>query len=605
MEQLNITNPYTDLNTSNRVSQYFSSFFIKIRNIFKNQCKIVIAYLIAFSQGLTGLSDIAFSFLMKDILHFNPADSSRANSLSYIPWMIKPIFGLISDSLPICGYRRKSYLLINSIFFIGTFLSLYLWCHISWVAIGCLILGSFNMAFCNVIGEALVVESSNEKGKDVATQNVSSFFLIKAIGRLLSTISSGYILKNSSPNFMFLLSSFMPLIISISCFFLNESPKESIKNLNVITDTSPIGENLSDKKYSKEINLDLEPNIINDLSDIRKERTHEFIDLKKEQFNSTKKINTINSHSTIKNNNDNYEGFEKVTTLKSNKNTSTETTSEKAVSGIENYQKLDDEKENSIKIVDAKSDGTLVSPLNQSEIKDTEIVTTSFIRNRFEILYNFICQKHVSKPILFILAFSAAPSYDDTMFYFYTNILNFDEIFIGRLTFTGAIASILGITLYKKWLYKFGFKCIMLSSTLILTFFSMLAIALVLRWNIAMGIPDYLFCLTSSSLAVALSEINTMPLLIYAANLCPKNIEGTTYALIMSVMNFGGFLSYNFGSILTSFLGITSSKFDNLWLLIFISNVLSLVPLPFLRFINMEKVPVVLAEENIKEEIKT
>ena len=104
---------------------------------------------------------------MKDILHFNPADSSRANSLSYIPWMIKPIFGLISDSLPICGYRRKSYLLINSIFFIGTFLSLYLWCHISWVAIGCLILGSFNMAFCNVIGEALVVESSNEKGKDV------------------------------------------------------------------------------------------------------------------------------------------------------------------------------------------------------------------------------------------------------------------------------------------------------------------------------------------------------------------------------------------------------------------------------------------------------
>lgn len=27
-----------------------------------------------------------------------------------IPWMIKPLYGFISDSIPLFGYRRRSYL---------------------------------------------------------------------------------------------------------------------------------------------------------------------------------------------------------------------------------------------------------------------------------------------------------------------------------------------------------------------------------------------------------------------------------------------------------------------------------------------------------------
>ena len=84
------------------------------------------------------------------------------------------------------------------------------------------------------------------------------------------------------------------------------------------------------------------------------------------------------------------------------------------------------------------------------------------------------------------------------------------------------------------------------------------------------------------------AEINTIPLLVLACRLCPKNIEGTMYALLMSTLNFGSMLSYQFGGLLMHYLGITESDFHNLWILIVLANTLMLIPLPFLVFVNFE-----------------
>ena len=38
------------------------------------------------------------------------ADTWKA--IAHVPWMIKPLYGLITDSLPIWGRRRRPYLII-------------------------------------------------------------------------------------------------------------------------------------------------------------------------------------------------------------------------------------------------------------------------------------------------------------------------------------------------------------------------------------------------------------------------------------------------------------------------------------------------------------
>ncbi len=72
-----------------------------------------------FVQGSMNLSRIALSVFLKDDLQLPPAQVSFIEASTFIPWMIKPLYGFLSDSVPLLGYKRKSYLqvcgLLNSL----------------------------------------------------------------------------------------------------------------------------------------------------------------------------------------------------------------------------------------------------------------------------------------------------------------------------------------------------------------------------------------------------------------------------------------------------------------------------------------------------------
>jgi hypothetical protein len=51
------------------------------------------------------------------------------------------------------------------------------------------------------------------------------------------------------------------------------------------------------------------------------------------------------------------------------------------------------------------------------------------------------------------------------------------------------------------------------------------------------GIPDWFFCLGESAIQSVVGWVATMPIIVMASRLCPDGMEGTMYALIMSVNN--------------------------------------------------------------------
>ena len=73
-----------------------------------------------------------------------------------------------------------------------------------------------------------------------------------------------------------------------------------------------------------------------------------------------------------------------------------------------------------------------------------------------------------------------------------------------------------------------------------------------------------------------------MPVLVLSARLCPPGVEATLFALLMSIVNLAGLLSHELGAILTHWLQVTETEFGNLWLLIVITNLTTLLPLPLL-----------------------
>ena len=79
-----------------------------------------------------------------------------------------------------------------------------------------------------------------------------------------------------------------------------------------------------------------------------------------------------------------------------------------------------------------------------------------------------------------------------------------------------------------------------------------------------------------------------MPFLILSGQLCPPGIEGTLFALFMSINNLGTTLGSFVGAGLASMLNINSGSFDNLLLGIMIHTLCIFIPVAFLFLIPKE-----------------
>eukprot|EP00293_Proteomonas_sulcata_P010643 CAMPEP_0184300110 /NCGR_PEP_ID=MMETSP1049-20130417/10597_1 /TAXON_ID=77928 /ORGANISM="Proteomonas sulcata, Strain CCMP704" /LENGTH=90 /DNA_ID=CAMNT_0026610751 /DNA_START=191 /DNA_END=463 /DNA_ORIENTATION=+ len=76
-----------------------------------------------------------------------------------------------------------------------------------------------------------------------------------------------------------------------------------------------------------------------------------------------------------------------------------------------------------------------------------------------------------------------------------------------------------------------------------------------------------------------------MPIIVLASRLCPEGMEGTMYALIMSINNLGGILGSQIGAVITEILGVSATNLDNFWLLVTICNASTLLPLVLISWI--------------------
>ncbi|OMP04448.1 Biopterin transport-related protein BT1 [Corchorus olitorius] len=142
----------------------------------------------------------------------------------------------------------------------------------------------------------------------------------------------------------------------------------------------------------------------------------------------------------------------------------------------------------------------------------------------------------------FFLAHVTVPNLSTVMFYYQTEFLKLEASFLGT-------ARVIG------WFSHIG-----------LAFLIVFDIVLVSRTNVAFGISDKTMVLWGSALSDAINQLKFMPFLILSGQLCPPGIEGTLFALFMSINNFGSTVGSFVGAGLASILNISSGSFDNLLL---------------------------------------
>src|SRR3974390_1949423 len=81
-----------------------------------------LVYVVEGLGQIVGLISQPLNYYLKEVHGWNPLQVTAFITLFNLPWIIKPVYGLVSDFVPLFGYRRKSYLIIVNLAAIGGFL---------------------------------------------------------------------------------------------------------------------------------------------------------------------------------------------------------------------------------------------------------------------------------------------------------------------------------------------------------------------------------------------------------------------------------------------------------------------------------------------------
>ncbi|VAH59671.1 unnamed protein product [Triticum turgidum subsp. durum] len=180
---------------------------------------------------------------------------------------------------------------------------------------------------------------------------------------------------------------------------------------------------------------------------------------------------------------------------------------------------------------------------------------------------------------------SAVPNISTVMFYYQTEVLHLEASFLGTARVIGWFSLMLGTYIYNRYLKHKKLRNILMFAHLGLAIITVLDILLVSRLHMQYGIADKYMVLWGSALADAINQFKMMPFLILSGQLCPPGIEGTLFALFMSINNLSSTLGSFLGAALTSALNISSVQFDNLALGLTVQLMGTLLPIGFLFLI--------------------
>ncbi|MGY2975373.1 folate/biopterin family MFS transporter [Thermostichus sp. MS-CIW-37] len=399
--------------------------------------------LVYFVQGAVGLARLATSFYLKDSLGLSPSQVAALMGVAMSPWILKPLYGLLSDTVPVAGYRRRPYLLLSGLLGCGAWLGMALWAPTAGLATLWMVLGSLAVAVGDVIVDSLVVERVH--GSDWAgTGTLQSLtWGATALGSLLTAYLGGALLAHYPPQVVFGLTAFLPLFIALAAWVIADQPV-------------------------------------------------------------------------------------------------------------------------------ALSQGW--DPLQQQVGQ----------------VWRALRQPSILLPVLFVFVWQATPSADAALFYFVTNDLGFGPEFLGQVRLVTSIASLLGVGIFQVYLRRIPLRPLFGWMTVISAGLGLTSLILVYHLNRDWGIDDHWFSLGDSLVLTVAGQIAFMPVLVLAARLCPPGIEATLFALLMSAFNLAGFLSQELGSLLMHGLGVTETDFSRLGLLLILTNLSTLLPLPFLGWLPEE-----------------
>lgn len=177
-----------------------------------------------FAQGMAGIVYEPISYLLKDSLKLDAAQSAAFVSWMTLPFLIKPLLGLVTD----LGRRRRLHLAA------GAAAGVLAWAYLAagatptYAALLCaLLMANLSTVFCDVVCDGVMVEASRRFGTSAVFQAVQIGTLYGTL--VLTGLGGGWLTKHAQPWQVFALASALALLTLGSAALAPDEPRQAGK----------------------------------------------------------------------------------------------------------------------------------------------------------------------------------------------------------------------------------------------------------------------------------------------------------------------------------------------------------------------------------------
>jgi MFS family permease len=177
-------------------------------------------------QAKVGVVWQPLTHYLKETQGWTPVQIAASLAVLDVPWIVKPLYGMLSDFVPLFGYRRRSYLLLANACAIAAFL---------WTTqvlapasiVFALLLTAIAMAASSTVCGALLVENGQKHRASAAFINQQWLWFNIAV--MAASLAGGELIEFLSPEGAMhtaaAIAAVAPLAITVSCLSLvDEEP---------------------------------------------------------------------------------------------------------------------------------------------------------------------------------------------------------------------------------------------------------------------------------------------------------------------------------------------------------------------------------------------
>ena len=155
-----------------------------------------LVYVVEGLGQVVGLISQPLNYYLKEVHGWTPVQVTAFITIFNLPWIIKPVYGLVSDFVPLFGYRRKSYLIVANLAAIGGYFWVTQLSTPSELGIA-LMLTAYAMAISSTLCGGVLVENGQRLSQ--SSTFVNQQWLWYNIAAMTAAVVGGQLVQHVAP----------------------------------------------------------------------------------------------------------------------------------------------------------------------------------------------------------------------------------------------------------------------------------------------------------------------------------------------------------------------------------------------------------------------